>query len=233
MILLFGTLISASTFINPQTVLAQSSGNEQITVQSIKGESLPEIVIKKTKDSGIWFLVRASGLIAAGSLIILILSGIGSVTGHSFKFLDPITTWATHRALGIAFVISTFVHVIGLLFDKYVHFSVIDILVPFWSSYKPTELFGINVGSLYVTLGILAFYGSIIILVTSLKWIDKQPKKWKMIHILSYFVIASVFVHGLTIGTDLQAGKLRALWVVIGIILIIAIIARLRRTKTL
>lgn len=211
---------------------AASMENGTTTVQSVPGQSLTDLVTQRAKNSWPWYIVRASGLVAAVCLVILMMSGIGSVTGHTFRFLEPLTAWATHRALGIAFVISIVIHMVGLLFDHFVSFDVFSILVPWVSDYKPVELFGIQLGSLYVALGILAFYGALAILLTSLFWVDKKPKVWKTLHISSYVVMAMVFLHALFLGTDLAEGIIRGIWLVASVVVVTAAIIRLKRVGT-
>lgn len=198
-------------------------------VKSVPSQSLSDTVVNRAKTSWPWYVVRASGLIAGASLIILLLSGIGSVTGHTFRFLEPLTAWATHRALGIVFVVSVVIHMAGLLFDKFVSFNIVSLLVPWVSDYKPLQLFGVNLGSLYVAMGVLAFYGALAILFTSLFWVDKKPKIWKFLHLMSYAVMALVFVHALFLGTDTGDGLVRLGWIAGAILVIVAIVARLRR----
>ena len=202
-----------------------------VSVQTIPGQSLSDIIATKVQSSWPWYLVRASGLVAGVAAVILLLSGIGAVTGHTFKFLEPLTAWATHRALGIILVIATQVHMIMLLFDKFVPFTLPAVLVPWVSQYKPVILGNLNLGSAYVALGILALYVAIAIVVTSLLWIDKKPKVWKVLHFASYFVIAAVFLHALFLGTDTSTGIGRWLWIAGGVIVAVAIIVRIRRVS--
>ncbi len=202
------------------------------TVKSVPGQSLSDVVLTRAKNSWPWYIVRASGLVAGIALVVLMLSGIGSVTGHSFKFLEPLTAWATHRALGIVLAVSMGTHMIMLLFDHFIPFTIPSLLVPWVSQYKPVTLFGIHFGSLYVAMGILAFYGALAIVLTSLLWIDKKPKIWKTLHICSYGVIALVFFHALFMGTDTGEGLIRLAWIAGGLTIAIAALARLRRVGT-
>ncbi len=206
--------------------------DSSVTVETIPGETLTQIITKRAEHSWPWYIVRASGIVAGVSLVALMLSGIGSVTGHFFKLLEPITAWATHRALGIAFVASVVIHMVTLLFDKFAPFTILHLLVPWASPLKPITLFGVNLGSLFVALGVLAFYGSIIVLITSLFWIEKKPHLWKLVHFVSYAVIAAVFIHGLYLGTDTGHGIGRVLWVLGGIAVLLAVIIRLKRART-
>ena len=214
-----------------QAVAAEVKGST-ITVETVPGQTLTQIVTNRAEHSWPWYVTRASGLVAGISLVALMLSGIGSVTGHFFRLLEPITAWATHRALGITFVAAIVVHMVTLIFDKFTPFSIIHVLLPWASNYKPVSIFGVNIGSAFVALGVLAFYGSIIVLITSLLWVDKKPHLWKFIHYVSYGVIAAVFVHALYLGTDAGHGIGRVLWILGGVAILTAIILRLRRART-
>jgi methionine sulfoxide reductase heme-binding subunit len=225
------SLIGLSSLAYAQDDTIQSSSSS-ITVQSIPGPTVAQKLTARTKTSWSWYVTRGSGLIAAVSLVLLLISGIGQVTGYTYKFLEPITAWASHRALGIAFGVSVLVHIFSLLFDHFVNFSFWQLFVPWLSNYRPTTIFGRHAGSIFVALGVLAFYGVVIVIITSLIWVEKKPYTWKMLHLLSYLIILLVFIHALYIGTDLAHGIFRWLWIGAGISIAIATIHRLRRAKS-
>ncbi|MFA5003831.1 MAG: hypothetical protein WC498_00965 [Candidatus Saccharimonadales bacterium] len=213
-------------------VMAQSSQFANVVVQDAQGPSVAQKFTDRAKSSWPWFIVRASGLVAAASLILLMLSGIGQITGDTFRFLAPLTAWASHRALGITFGISVLIHMVGLLFDTFVPFGILQLLVPWLSNYKPVTLFGVHLGSLYVALGVLAFYAVGLVVVSSLLWVEKKPYIWKWIHLLSYVIIMFVFVHALYLGTDLAHGIFRLLWIVLACAVLLGSLYRLWRAKT-
>jgi hypothetical protein len=161
------------------------------------------------------------------------LSGIGLVTGYTFRVFEPIRAWAVHRALGIALALAIMVHVGFLLVDKFVAFSLTDILVPWASGYRPVTIAGFHLGSLWVALGILAFYGLMVIVATSLLIIDRSRRIWRLIHYLSYAVMMFAFLHALYLGTDLASGPWRWLWIIAGSLITGAILHRLYRVGTL
>lgn len=211
---------------------AASSSASNIVVERSEGSSVIEGLENRVETSWPWYLTRASGLVAALCLVILMLSGIGLVTGHTFSILEPITAWASHRALGIAFGVSVLLHIGALYFDSFVPFSIPSLLVPFLSDFKPTTVFGVSVGSLYVALGVLSLYMVAAVIITSLLWVEKKPKLWKWTHLLSYLTILFVFVHGLYLGTDLASGPLRWGWIGVAVLLLYASLARLWRAGT-
>jgi len=232
-LILIVAAVSGLLSLAPATVHADQTNPGSVVVQTIPGDKLSDRFTTRAKSTWPWYVARASGLIAAASLVILILSGIGQITGQTFKVLDPLTSWASHRALGIAFGLAVLVHIISLLFDHFVQFSIWQVLVPWLSHYRPATWFGVHLGSFYVALGVISFYIIALIIITSLLWVEKKPHTWKIIHLLTYAVILLVFVHGLYIGTDLAHGIFRWLWIVLNITVLLAIFARLWRARTI
>lgn len=181
-----------------------------------------------------WYVTRASGLIAAALLVVLMITGISVFTGYEFKFMEPLKAWANHRTLGIAFAIAVAVHVLSLLFDKFISFNIVQVLVPFASQYKHIKLLGISVGSFGVALGVISLYLVTAIVLTSITSImSGSPKLWKWTHLLSYLVILAIFFHSIMIGTDLRKGLWRWTWIAVNIVILGFVVMRLRRTGSL
>ncbi|MCX6725673.1 MAG: hypothetical protein NTX80_04000, partial [Candidatus Saccharibacteria bacterium] len=167
-VMLFMVTLLAAVLINSGRAMvyaeeSESSTASKVQIQTITGPTVATKLAERVGKSWSWYLTRASGLVAALSLILLMISGIGQVTGFMFRILDPITSWASHRALGLTFAISVIIHIVSILLDKFVHFSIANVLIPFSSSYRPVKLFGINFRSLYVDLGISSFYMAMMI----------------------------------------------------------------------
>jgi hypothetical protein len=188
----------------------------------------------RVKASWEWYIIRASGFTGAGLLILLMLSGIGQVTGWTYQFLEPIKAWTVHKALALALCGAIAVHGLFLLLDHYIPFSIPQILIPFLTRYSNhSSLFGLNLADIAVASGILAMYGIVIIVLSSLGWIDSRPAIKRRLHYLSYFVILAVFIHALGTGSDLRYGVFRTAWVALFLLLLVAILGRLWRAGTL
>jgi len=224
---LFGAV---SLALAPVQVSAQPLTPAAVIASPIAADSL---IATKLSSSWPWYLTRASGLIAAVLMVVLLLSGVGLLTGFTYRFLEPLIAWSAHRAVGIAFTVSVMVHIFSLIFDKFVGFSILDLLVPFKSGYQPATIAGYKLGSFYMALGILAMYLIIAIVVTSLLWVNKKQRIWHLVHFTSYAVVAMVFFHGMFMGTDLKQGFYRWLWVAGGVVIVYAIIRRLLRAGTI
>lgn len=206
-----------------------TTASPNIIVNPVQGPSATQQLASRARSTWPWYITRAAGFVAAFSLVLLMLSGVGFITGATFRFLEPLTAWATHKAIALVFGISIVVHGVALLFDKFVPFSIAQTLVPFLSHYREVTIAGHHLGSIYVALGIIAMYCVLAIILTSIFWMDKKPHAWKTFHFLAYLTMIFVFFHALYLGTDLAHGIFRILWIILGIAVAVAIVYRLRR----
>ncbi len=198
------------------------------------GASTVRVIAQRVSVSWPWYVIRASGFVAAALLVLLAISGIGQVTGLIYRFIEPIKMWTIHKAIAIGLVISIAVHGGFLLVDHYLPFSLTQILVPFASRYSNgTKLLGIPLGGIAVTMGILATYLIVIIVLSSLRWIDTKKTIWRKTHYLSYVVFILVFLHALYTGSDLKYGLFRFGWIFLGLLILGAILIRRRRSGTI
>jgi predicted ferric reductase len=222
---------AGATLVGAASVMASPVSTFAAT-QNADDLSFGQDFAKRATNAWPWYVTRGSGILAALIAVVLLLSGIGLITGHTYRVFEPLKAWVFHRALGIAFGAATIVHIVILLFDKFAPFDVWDVLIPFVSDYKPVTIGGVGLGSIYVALGIIALYALVTIILTSYMWIDKKPHAWRVLHYLSYVAVIAIFFHGLFMGTDLQGGLGRILWVMGGLVVVGAFVLRLQRSGT-
>jgi predicted ferric reductase len=192
-----------------------------------------KIITERFSDYWSWYIVRATGFIAAGILFLLIISGIGQVTGFIYRYVEPIKSWLIHKTLAIMLLIAIALHGGFLLINNYIKFNLLDVLVPFASTYSNGTVFGLNIGALGVTFGIFATYIIVFTVLVSLKIIDSHKRLWRKLHFLSYLAVFLVFLHAIYVGTDLKFGFFRDFWILAGFLLFLAVIYRLWRAKVL
>lgn len=223
-----------SNFLSFALVQAQTPTSSANIVVDAEAQPTPaETLLDRVISSWPWYVTRASGLVAAMALIILMLSGIGFITGTTYRFIEPLTGWVTHRALGIILTVSLLIHVVALYFDRFVSFSITDLLIPFASQYQPAQILGFTLGSPYLAMGIVAFYLILLIVLVSILWVEGKTRSWKRIHLLSYPVAVLVFFHALMLGTDFRSGVPRYLLIILGGGVLLASLIRLWRAYTL
>jgi predicted ferric reductase len=102
--------------------------------------------------------------------------------------------------LGLAFGLF---HALILIGDKYINYTLMQILVPFNSvGYKPIE----------VGLGQVAFY---VLAIVSLSFYVRKRighRTWRVIHFLSFLALVLALAHGLLSGTDSTLDWLRGFY---------------------
>lgn len=167
-----------------------------------------------------WYVARSSGIVAWVLLSASVLWGLALSTRVLGRRPRPSWLLDLHRFLGAAAVVLVGIHLVSILFDSYVTFGVVDLLVPFASSWHP----------LAVAWGIVAFYLLLAVEVTSLLR-SRMPKPvWQVVHALSFplFLVASL--HLLTAGTDRLNTPLRL--AVVAVSFTVAGLAALRAVTT-
>ena len=142
-----------------------------------------------------WYVARAGGLVAWALVVASCTWGLLHALRAFGRRPSPAWMLSTHRylsALAIAFVA---VHVVAILADSYVHFSIADVLVPLSSSWHPVA----------VAWGIVGMYVLVAVEVTSLVRSRLPLAVWRRFHYLSFAVFALATVH-VGVGGAVQIG---------------------------
>ncbi len=139
-----------------------------------------------------WYLGRASGFVAFGLLLASVLLGLGISSRVFDGLLMRPWVFDMHQFLSIFVLAAMLFHALILLPDPYAHFSLIELMVPFASRYRPVA----------VGLGAIVLYGSIIVTLSSYakQWIGQRG--WRLLHYASFALFAGALVHGVLAGAD-------------------------------
>ncbi|NBO80922.1 MAG: hypothetical protein EBT17_00160 [Actinobacteria bacterium] len=139
-----------------------------------------------------WHLARASGVVAWVLLGLSVMWGI-LLSSRVLRTIDrPAWLLDLHRWLGTLTWATVGVHLLCLIFDSYVQFSIGDLLVPWLSNWKPAPL----------AWGIFGLYLIVVVQVSS-RFMKRLPHKvWHTVHLLSYPSFAVVSMHSFMAGTD-------------------------------
>ena len=156
-----------------------------------------------------WYVTRAAGLTAY--LLLWLSTAWGLAVSN--KIFDPVLhrafTYDFHQFLSLLAIGFVILHIVVLLADQYLPFSVAQILVPFAAPYRPVWV-GIGTIGLYLTLLVsVTFYIR--------RWIGQ--KTFRMIHLISYLAFAAAAVHGLFAGTDSPLASVQAMYIVTSFII--------------
>jgi DMSO/TMAO reductase YedYZ heme-binding membrane subunit len=139
-----------------------------------------------------WYVARAGGIVAWA----LVLASCTWGLLHALRAFGrrPSPSWmlSTHRYLSALAIVFVAVHVLSIVADDFVEFSLADVLVPMVSAWHPVA----------VAWGIVGMYLLVAVEVSSLVRARLSPKVWRGVHMLSYVLLALVTIHFLTAGTD-------------------------------
>ncbi len=170
-----------------------------------------------------WYVTRAAGLI---SYLLLWLSTVWGLAVTN-KVLDPVLhrafTYDFHQFLSLLAIGFVILHIVVLLADQYLPFSVAQILVPFAAPYRPVWV-GLGTIGLYLTLLVsLTFYIR--------RWIGQ--KTFRAIHLVSYLAFIAAAAHGLFAGTDSPLPTVQVMYVVTSLSVLFLTVYRIVTSKRL
>ncbi len=144
-----------------------------------------------------WYLSRATAFVSLSLLWVSMALGLGISNKMARLWPGAPAAFALHEyvsLLGLAFALF---HAVIILGDKYIHFTLAQILIPFSTlDYKP---FWVGLGQVGVytwALVALSFYVRSTI----------GQKTWRVFHYLSFGMYFLALFHGLFSGTDSSAG---------------------------
>ncbi len=153
-----------------------------------------------------WYLARASGLVSYMLLFVSMCMGAVFKSrrtgwgGGKWRTLD------LHQFTGLLGLALMFLHVFSLLGDKYFNYTIPQLLVPMASPYRP----------LPIAVGIIAFYISLVAIVTWLMRKSIGNRAWKLIHSAAVALFLLGLIHGIASGSDTSAPWVEILYAVTG-----------------
>jgi sulfoxide reductase heme-binding subunit YedZ len=163
-----------------------------------------------------WNILRAAGVAAYLALFLSTAWGLVSSTSLVTKHISKRASTAFHATTASAGMAFLAIHLIGLALDRFMPFGLPDLFVPLRTTFKPIP----------VALGILAMYGTVIVLVSS--WARKRIGTlwWRKLHLLAVPMFSLSMLHGLFAGTDSIRPWMFGMYVVTGVTTLFLVIVR-------
>lgn len=170
--------------------------------------------------SAFWLLSRGSAITAYFLLWISMMLGTGITNKLGSLWPGLPSTIELHQYTSILGLMFGIFHGLILLGDKYINFTVAQILVPFSTAYAP----------LAIGLGQIALYTWFILDISFYirKVIGK--KTWRAIHFASFLTFSSVLVHAIIAGTDISSQWMQYTYLGTGGLLVFMILYRILST---
>lgn len=151
-----------------------------------------------------WYITRSAGLMAYILLWLSTAWGL-AVPSHILDGkLQGAFTFEFHQFISLLAIFFTMAHIGVLLVDQYAPFTIVQILFPFVSDYRP----------IWVGIGILSFYLILLVTVTFYMRGRIGMKAFRAIHLLSLISFLGAGIHGLFAGTDTSLPAVQILYLI-------------------
>jgi methionine sulfoxide reductase heme-binding subunit len=141
-----------------------------------------------------WYIARSAGLIAWALLSASVIWGL-TMSSRTRPFGHrPRPAWMLdlHRGLGGLASIFVAVHIVAILADHYVNFSVLSVLIPFQATWRTGA----------VAWGVVAMWFLVAVEATSLARRHLPRRAWRLVHGASFPLFIMATLHAFTAGTD-------------------------------
>jgi len=169
-------------------------------------------------DHTFWYLTRATGLVAFVLLTVSVSLGL-LMTGGLPGSLRRNAVYDIHRFVALLTLCLTIVHVFIVLPDAFFGFTVVELLVPFASPYRPA----------YMALGALSLYLMAVVIATFYLRPLVPYAAWRLIHYGTFAVFTMALVHGIGAGTDTDASWASLVYALGGAMVVALLMVRLWR----
>jgi len=181
---------------------------------SLGAAALPQLsghaAIVVTSSTPLWYITRATGLVALVLLTIGMALGLLTAVRFEDRRWPRFITIGLHRNMSLLALAFTAVHVLTTITDSFVPIDLQDAFIPFISPYRP----------FWLGLGAIASDLLIALTVTSLLRARLGHRSWRIVHWTAYLCWPVAVLHGLGTGTDTRTG-----WVLLVTLLCVAAIA--------
>ncbi len=151
-----------------------------------------------------WYVTRAAGVMAYLLVWLSTVWGLAIPTKLVDRLLHRSFTFDFHQFISLLSLGFLALHIFVLTADRYLPYSLAQILVPFLSPYRP----------LWVGVGVIAFY--LLLLVTGTFYVRQRigMKAFRAIHYTSLLAYLGATAHGLLAGTDSSLPALLAMYAI-------------------
>jgi predicted ferric reductase len=176
-----------------------------------------DVLFATSSVQALWYVTRAAGVLA---YLLLWLSTAWGLAVSS-KILDPLLqrffTYDMHQFISLLALGFIALHVIVLLADKYLPFSIVQVLVPFAAPYRP-----VGVG-----IGVIGFYLTLLVSVTFYLRQRIGYQMFRVIHYASFVAYLAALAHGLLAGTDSPLATVQLMYAASALVVIFLFVYRI------
>jgi len=157
-----------------------------------------------------WYVTRASGIVAYLLLWFSMVLGLGVTSKFFDQLLDRVFTYDFHQFISLLSIAFVILHIVVLMLDRYLPYSIWQVLIPFLSPYRP----------FWVGVGVIGFYLTLLVTITFYLRKRIGMHAFRVIHILSLVGYLGATLHGIYAGTDSSLPSMQFLYKGTGLVVI-------------
>jgi len=172
-----------------------------VSTGSLAAGGLPPEALVVTSSTPLWYVTRATGLIALVLLTASMALGLLSSVRYQRPAWPRFVTIGLHRNTALLALAFTGVHIVTTLADSFVPVKLQDVVVPFVSAYRPV----------WLGLGTITFDLLLALAVTSLLRTRMKYRSWRLVHWSAFLCWPVAVLHGLGTGSDTRVRWVLAL----------------------
>ncbi|MFT3895979.1 MAG: ferric reductase-like transmembrane domain-containing protein [Anaerolineales bacterium] len=139
-----------------------------------------------------WYLSRGSAFVALSLLWLSMALGLLITNKIARTWPGVPVSFALHEFISILGLGFALFHALILMGDRYIGYTLAQVLVPFSSNYEP----------FWVGLGQVGFYTMLIVTLSFYVRSRIGQKTWRALHYISFITYLIALLHGITSGSD-------------------------------
>jgi predicted ferric reductase len=141
-----------------------------------------------------WYLSRGSAFVALSLLWLSMVLGLLMTNKMARLWPGVPISFALHEFISLLGLGFALFHALILLGDRYIGYTLVQVTIPFASSFEP----------LWVGLGQVSFYAMLIMTLSFYLRSHIGQKTWRSLHYVSFLTYMIALLHGLTAGSDVS-----------------------------
>jgi len=158
-----------------------------------------------------WYVTRASGIVAYLLLWFSMVLGLAVTSKYLDRLLDRVFTFDFRQFISLLSIAFVILHVAVLLLDRYLPYTLWQILVPFISPYRP----------IWVGVGVISFCLTLLVTITFYIRNRIGMGAFRIIHVLSVIGNLGATLHGIYAGTNSPLPAMQLLYKGTGLVVIV------------
>ncbi|MGA3147257.1 MAG: ferric reductase-like transmembrane domain-containing protein [Acidimicrobiales bacterium] len=179
-------------------------------------------VATATGGKALWYLTRATGIVALVLLTVSVVMGVVAAVGWATERWPRFLSQSVHRNVSLFCIGFVGLHVVTTVSDGYVPIGFASAFLPFLTPYRP----------IWIGLGALGFDLLLVVLVTSALRHRIGYASWRFVHWLAYLCWPIAVFHSLGSGSDASLPFVLAIDAVCGAAVLAAVACRLATGRT-